>query len=104
MTLGGEEGKTLGPQGRKTMRQKRAKFSSSLRDLPRSQPASVFRVEGMGTRRLGAAVSSITPKSLHLGCLVREPTQTGTTLRFSRYMKGPPTSSARVQLAASGKV
>lgn len=43
------------------MRQKKAKFPSSLRDLPRPQPAVVFRVEGRGTRGLGEALAVPSP-------------------------------------------
>lgn len=87
------------PQSGKSMRQKRAKFPSSLRDLPRPQPASVFRVEGRGTRGLGEAPAVPSPRKwLHFRGLIRDPSQTGTVLWGHLADERCPTTSAHLQL------
>lgn len=81
------------------MRQKRAKFPSSLRDLPRPQPASVFRVEGSGTHGLGEAPAVPSPRKwLHFRGLIRDPSLTGTALWGHPADERCPTTSAHLQL------
>lgn len=90
------------PQSGKSMRQKRAKFPSSLRDLPRPQPASVFRVEGRGTRGLGEAPAVPSPRKwLHFRGLIRDPSQTGTVLWGHLADERCPTTSAHLQLKST---